>query len=79
MGANYAPNKDFISLMPLMRESGLVHLATGMESLSEVMLSNMNKKRTPDEALLTSKKCVELEIEQLIHIIVGGPGACQFP
>jgi len=74
MGANYAPNKDFISLMPLMRKSGLVHLATGMESLSEVMLSNMNKKRTPDEALLTSKKCVELEIEQLIHIIVGGPG-----
>ena len=74
MGANYAPNKEFIELMPLMRESGIVHLATGMESLSEVMLSNMNKKRTPDEALLTSKKCVELEIEQLIHIIVGGPG-----
>ena len=74
MGANYAPNKEFIELMPLMRESGVVHLATGMESLSEVMLSNMNKKRTPDEALLTSKKCVELEIEQLIHIIVGGPG-----
>ena len=74
IGANYAPNKDFIELMPLMRESGVVHLATGVESLSEVMLSNMNKKRTPDETLLTSKKCVELEIEQLIHIIVGGPG-----
>jgi len=74
MGANYAPNKEFIELMPLMRESGIVHLATGMESLSDVMLSNMNKKRASDDALLTSKKCVELEIEQLIHMIVGGPG-----
>jgi len=38
------------------------------------MLSNMKKNRSPDEAILTSKKCVDLEIEQLIHIIVGGPG-----
>ena len=74
LGANYAPNKDFIDLMPLMKESGVVHLATGIESLSDVMLNNMNKKRTPDDAFLTSKKCVELEIEQLIHMIVGGPG-----
>ena len=74
LGANYAPNKDFIDLMPLMRESGVVHLATGIESLSEVMLSNMNKKRTTNDAFLTSEKCVELEIEQLIHMIVGGPG-----
>ena len=74
MGAKYAPKKDFIDLMPLMRESGVVHLATGIESLSEVMLSNMNKKRTTNDAFLTSKKCVELEIEQLIHMIVGGPG-----
>ena len=61
-------------VLRLMRESGIVHLATGIESLSEEMLRNMNKKRTPDDAILTSKKCVELEIEQLIHIIVGGPG-----
>ena len=74
LGANYAPNKGFIDLMPLMKESGIVHLATGIESLSDVMLSNMNKKRATDDSLLTSKKCVELEIEQLIHMIVGGPG-----
>ncbi|KKN26198.1 hypothetical protein LCGC14_0877090 [marine sediment metagenome] len=74
LGANYAPNKKFIELMPLMKESGFVHLATGIESLSDVMLTNMNKNRSSDDALLTSKKCVELEIEQLIHIIVGGPG-----
>jgi radical SAM superfamily enzyme YgiQ (UPF0313 family) len=74
LGANYAPNKSFIDLMPLMRESGIVHLATGIESLSDVMLSNMNKKRATNDAILTSQKCVELEIEQLIHMIVGGPG-----
>jgi len=74
LGANYAPNKDFIDLMPLMKQSGVVHLATGIESLSDEMLRNMNKKRATDDALLTSKKCVELEIEQLIHMIVGGPG-----
>ena len=73
-GANYVPSKNFIDLMPLMKESGATHLATGIESLSEQMLKNMNKSRSPDEALLTSKKCVDLEIEQLIHIIVGGPG-----
>jgi len=73
-GGNYAPSKKFIELMPLMKESGATHLATGIESLSEVMLKNMKKNRSPDEALLTSKKCADLEIEQLIHIIVGGPG-----
>jgi len=73
-GANYVPSKEFVDLMPLMKKSGANHLATGIESLSEEMLENMNKDRTPNEAILTSKKCVELEIEQLIHIIVGGPG-----
>ncbi|MHA2474305.1 MAG: B12-binding domain-containing radical SAM protein [Promethearchaeota archaeon] len=73
-GANYVPSKDFLDLMPLMKESGATHLATGIESLSEEMLHNMNKNRSPDESLLTSQKCIELEIEQLIHIIVGGPG-----
>jgi radical SAM superfamily enzyme YgiQ (UPF0313 family) len=73
-GANYAPSKKFLDLMPLMRESGAVHFATGIESLSEEMMINMNKNRSPDEAILTSKKCIDLEIEQLIHIIVGGPG-----
>lgn len=73
-GGNYTPSKKFIELMPLMKESGATHLATGIESLSEVMLKNMKKNRSPDEALLTSKKCSDLEIEQLIHIIVGGPG-----
>jgi len=38
------------------------------------MLKNMNKNRSPDDSILTSKKCVDLGIEQLIHIIVGGPG-----
>ena len=60
--------------MPLMRKSGAIHLATGIESLSEEILKNMNKNRSPDDAILTSKKCVDLGIEQLIHIIVGGPG-----
>lgn len=73
-GANYVPSKKFIDLMPLMKESGATHLATGIESLSEEMLKNMNKNRSPDDALLTSQKCIDLEIEQLIHIIVGGPG-----
>ena len=73
-GANYAPSKKFIDLMPLMKESGATHLATGIESLSEEMLKNMNKNRSPDEVLLTSQKCIDLEIEQLMHIIVGGPG-----
>lgn len=73
-GANYAPSKNFINLMPLMKESGAVHLATGIESLSEEMLKNMHKNRSPDDAILTSQKCIELEIEQLMHIIVGGPG-----
>jgi len=73
-GANYVPSKNFIDLMPLMRKSGAIHLATGIESLSEEMLKNMNKNRSPDDAILTSKKCVDLGIEQLIHIIVGGPG-----
>ncbi|MFX1383585.1 MAG: B12-binding domain-containing radical SAM protein [Promethearchaeota archaeon] len=73
-GANYVPSKEFLDLMPLMKESGAVHFATGIESLSEEMLENMNKKRSPDDAILTSEKCVDLEIEQLIHIIVGGPG-----
>ena len=73
-GANYVPSKKFIDLMPLMKESGATHLATGIESLSEEMLKNMNKNRSLDDALLTSQKCIDLEIEQLIHIIVGGPG-----
>ena len=73
-GANYVPSEKFLDLMPLMKESGAVHFATGIESLSEEMLKNMNKNRSPDEAILTSKKCVDLKIEQLIHIIVGGPG-----
>ena len=73
-GANYAPSKRFIDLLPLMKESGAVHLATGMESLSEQMLENMKKNRTPNDAILTSEKCFELEISQLIHMIVGGPG-----
>jgi radical SAM superfamily enzyme YgiQ (UPF0313 family) len=73
-GVNYAPNKKFIDLMPLMKESGAVHFATGIESLSEEMLKNMNKTRSPYDAILTSKKCIELEIEQLLHVIVGGPG-----
>ena len=73
-GANYVPSKKFIDLMPLMKESGATHLATGVESLSEEMLKNMNKNRSPDDAFLTSQKCIDLEIEQLIHIIVGGPG-----
>lgn len=73
-GANYVPSRKFLDLMPLMKESGATHLAIGIESLSAEMLKNMNKKRSPDEAILTSKKCVDLEIEQLIHIIVGGPG-----
>ncbi len=73
-GVNYVPNKKFIDLMPLMKESGAVHFATGIESLSEEMLKNMNKSRSPDDAILTSKKCIDLEIEQLLHVIVGGPG-----
>ncbi|MFX1500631.1 MAG: B12-binding domain-containing radical SAM protein [Promethearchaeota archaeon] len=73
-GANYVPSKKFIDLMSLMKESGAVHFATGIESLSEEMLKNMNKNRSPDELILTSEKCIDLEIEQLIHIIVGGPG-----
>lgn len=73
-GANYVPSKQFLDLMPLMKESGAVHFATGIESLSEEMLNNMNKNRSPDEAILTSKRCIDLKIEQLIHMIVGGPG-----
>ena len=73
-GANYDPNKDFIDLLPLMKESGATHLATGFESLSEAILKNIKQNRTPDDAILTSKKCLDLEIEQLIHVIVGGPG-----
>jgi len=73
-GANYAPSKKFIGLLPLMKESGAMHLATGMESLSDEMLNNMKKKRTRNDAILTSERCFELEIEQLIHMIVGGPG-----
>ncbi|MFX1479023.1 MAG: B12-binding domain-containing radical SAM protein [Promethearchaeota archaeon] len=73
-GANYVPSKEFIDLLPLMKESGAHHFATGIESLSEEMLKNLNKHRTPDDAILTSKKCFELGIEQLIHIMVGGPG-----
>ena len=73
-GANYDPNKKFLDLMPLMKESGATHLDTGFESLSEEMLKRIKENRTPDDAILTSKKCIELEIEQLIHIIVGGPG-----
>ena len=73
-GANYVPSKEYIDLMPLMKESGANHLATGFESLSEEMLKNIKKTRSPDDAILTSKKCIDLEIEQLIHIIVGGPG-----
>jgi radical SAM superfamily enzyme YgiQ (UPF0313 family) len=73
-GANYVPSMKFLDLMPLMKESGAVHFATGIESLSEEMLKNMNKNRSPDEAILTSNKCMDLEIEQLIHMIVGGPG-----
>jgi hypothetical protein len=38
------------------------------------MLKSMNKIRSPDDAIMTSQKCMDLEIEQLIHIIVGGPG-----
>lgn len=73
-GANYVPSNKFIDLMPLMKESGAAHFATGIESLSEDMLKNMKKNRTADEAMLTSKRCVELEIEQLMHVMVGGPG-----
>ena len=73
-GANYDPNKEFIDLMPLMKESGVTHLDTGFESLSEEMLKKIKGNRTPDDAILTSKKCFDLEIEQLIHVIVGGPG-----
>jgi radical SAM superfamily enzyme YgiQ (UPF0313 family) len=73
-GANYAPDKNFLDIMPLMKESGAVHFATGIESLSEDMLKSMKKNRSPDDAVLTSQKCMDLEIEQLIHIIVGGPG-----
>lgn len=73
-GANYDPNKEFIDLMPLMKESGVTHLDTGFESLSEEMLKKIKGNRTPDDAILTSKKCLDLEIEQLIHVIVGGPG-----
>ncbi len=73
-GANYVPNKMFIDLIPLMKKSGASHFATGIESFSEEMLRNMKKSRSPDEAILTSQKCFELDIEQLIHIIVGGPG-----
>ncbi|MBD3196956.1 MAG: radical SAM protein [Candidatus Lokiarchaeota archaeon] len=72
-GANYIPSKKFLDLMPLMKESGAIHLATGMESLSEEMLKNMKKDRTNEDSILTSKKCIELEIEQLIHMIIGGP------
>ena len=73
-GANYDPNKEFIDLMPLMKESGVTHLDTGFESLSEEILKKIKGNRTPDDAILTSKKCLDLEIEQLIHVIVGGPG-----
>ncbi|MHA1254003.1 MAG: B12-binding domain-containing radical SAM protein [Promethearchaeota archaeon] len=73
-GANYDPNKEFIDLMPLMKESGVTHLDTGFESLSEEILKKIKGNRTPDDAILTSKKCFDLEIEQLIHVIVGGPG-----
>ncbi len=73
-GANYAPSSQYLDLLPLMKESGATHLATGMESLSEDILKNMNKDRIPNESILTSEKCIDLEIEQLIHIIVGGPG-----
>lgn len=73
-GANYVPSMKFLDIMPLMKESGAVHFATGIESLSEEMLKKMNKNRSPDEAILTSRKCIDLEIEQLIHMIVGGPG-----
>ena len=64
----------FLDLIPMMKESGAVHFATGIESLSEEMLKNMNKSRSSEEAILTSRKCNDLEIEQLIHMIVGGPG-----
>ena len=73
-GANYVPSMKFLDLIPLMKESGAVHFATGIESLSEEMLKNMNKNRSSEEAILTSRKCNDFEIEQLIHMIVGGPG-----
>ena len=34
----------------------------------------MKKDRSSEEAILTAKMCLDLEIEQLIHMIVGGPG-----
>ncbi len=73
-GANYVPSGEFIDLLPLMKESGATHLATGMESLSNDMLNNMKKDRSAEESIMTAKKCKELEIEQLIHILIGGPG-----
>ncbi len=72
-GANYVPDKNFLDIMPLMKQSGAIHLATGMESLSNEMLQYMQKDRLSEDAILTSEKCFELEIEQLIHMIVGGP------
>jgi radical SAM superfamily enzyme YgiQ (UPF0313 family) len=73
-GGNYVPSAEFIDLMPLMKESGATHLATGMESLSDDILNNLRKERSADEAILTAKTCLKLEIEQLIHILIGGPG-----
>ncbi len=73
-GCNYVPGKEFVDLMPLMKESGAIHFATGIESLSNDILKEMKKDRSAEEAILTSKRCMELGIEQLIHIIVGGPG-----
>jgi len=40
--------------MPLMKESGVTHLDTGFESLSEEILKKIKGNRTPDDAILTS-------------------------
>jgi radical SAM superfamily enzyme YgiQ (UPF0313 family) len=73
-GANYVPSREFLDLLPLMKQSGAAHLATGMESLSNDNLNHLQKDRSAEESLLTAQKCMELEIEQLIHMLIGGPG-----
>lgn len=70
----FYPGQVDEDLIKLMAEAGCRGVSLGFESGSERMLSNMNKRFTPEEVRKTSLLMAKHGIPQMGFLMLGGPG-----
>jgi len=60
--------------LEIMKAAGLTHINFGIESLDPIVIKNMSKRQTVEDAYMAVDNCNKLGIEQGLNIIWGNIG-----